>query len=140
MSIKKWLVAGATFLVAAGCGSLPLQPTPATRDGLGIQNVFVDPYGGFPYGYGHPGPFYPPGRFIRDRDGFGRDCRFINPTYDPARVVEENEVAFRLRGEATWRPKCVSRPGIAEENEEAYRPIGQDIWRPRYGFHGGWGY
>lgn len=137
MSLNKWLVAGVWLVMAAGCGS------PTMPGGLKLQNAFINPglgvspyayggyYGGSPYGYpGH----YPRRRFIRDRDGFARPCEFINPSYDPARIAEENEVAFRLIGEATWRPKCVSRPWIAEENEEAYRPIGADIWRPRWGY------
>lgn len=132
MSLDKWLVAGVLLVMAAGCG-----PSPAIPGGIKKQNVFLNsgvgitPYAygghyGMPYGYGYPG------RFIRDRDGFPRPCDFPNPSYDKARIAEENEVAFRLIGEATWRPKCVSRPWIAEENEEAYRPIGADIWRPRW--------
>jgi hypothetical protein len=54
--------------------------------------------------------------------------RFLNPSYDPARVAEGNEVAFRLRGESTWRPGCVSRPDIVEENATAFRRIGRSIW------------
>jgi hypothetical protein len=53
---------------------------------------------------------------------------FVNPSYDPRQVVEGNNVSFRLRGEATWRPGCVSAPYIVEENATSFRRIGSATW------------
>src|SRR5687767_4838203 len=42
----------------------------------------------------------------------GPQCRgggYLNPAYQPWRVVEENAVAFRLRDHRIWYPKCVGR-------------------------------
>lgn len=53
---------------------------------------------------------------------------YLNPSYDPRFVAEGNRVAFRLRGETTWRPGCVSAPDIVEENATSFRRAGSRIW------------
>jgi hypothetical protein len=102
------------------------------NDGFDDDRDWYDPYGDR---YDEDDYYLRRGGYgLYDRDvGYGARCDggFVNPSYRPARVVEENAVAFRLRGHSTWRPKCVSAPYIVEENARAFRRIGQSIWQPK---------
>lgn len=112
---RRTLVAVTLALWASGCGA-------------GI------PGDGF-YTSSHDGPVHRSVRHERERPSLRRTPRlarygrYRNPTYHPRWVAEENAVAFRLRGESTWRAKFVSAPTIAEENERAFRRVGEKIWR-----------
>jgi hypothetical protein len=127
-----WLVAalGAT---AWGCG----QPVPSAdaappsgetafrvQQGYGPGGYGPGGYGPGGYGPGGYGPGYSGDDFARRRCVRG----FLNPSYNPAEIVEENDRAFRLRGESVWRPTCVSASFIVEENDVAFRRAGSAIW------------
>jgi hypothetical protein len=115
---------GAAFRVQQGYGSGGYGQGGYGPGGYGQGGYGPGGYGPGGYGPGGYGPGYGGGDDARRRCIGG----FLNPSYNRAAIAEENDRAFRLRGESVWRPTCVSSPNIAEENDVAFRQAGSAIW------------